>query len=158
MDGYSPLLLQDLRGFLASPDALEAWVAEAHERILGHVALHRTTSAQVMALACTILGVSADALGVVARLLVHPARRHRGIGRELLTKATAAALSRGLLPVLDVATHFQPAIALYEKHGWLRIGQVKVTYREHEVHEFVYVGPSGSAQREILREQSASRD
>ena len=98
LDGYPPLLLQDLRRFLASPDALEAWVVEADQRILGHVALHRTTAAEVTALACRRLGVSADALGVVARLLVDPARRRRGIGRELLTTATAAALSRGLLP------------------------------------------------------------
>ena len=142
LDGYPPILPQGLRRFLASPDALEAWVAEADERLLGHVALHRTTSAEVMALACDILGVGAASLAVVARLLVDPARRRRGIGRELLTTATDAALNRGLVTVLDVASHFQPAISLYEKHGWLRIGEVRVPYREQDFHEFVYVGPT----------------
>lgn len=141
LDGYPPHLPHELRSFISTSDAFEAWVAEEDEQVLGHVSLHRTSSDEVMALACKVLGARLDALGVVARLFVAPARRGQGIGGDLLMRATAGALARGLSPILDVATHFKPAIALYEKHGWVRIGQVKVAFRKRHLNEFVYVGP-----------------
>lgn len=141
VDGYPPHLPQELRQFVASPDAFDAWVAEVDGHIVGHVALNQTTSDEVVAHACEVLNKPAESLGVVARLFVSPAYRRAGAGGRLLQAATEACNIRGLTPILDVATHFEPAIALYEKHGWRRIGYVTVAFRERDLHEFVYVGP-----------------
>jgi GNAT superfamily N-acetyltransferase len=94
-----------------------------------------------MALAGKVLDKPAEALAVVARLFVAPGHRGKGTGARLLHTAAVAAAERGLAPILDVATHFNPAIALYEKHGWHRVGSVTVTFRDGDLHEFVYVGP-----------------
>jgi GNAT superfamily N-acetyltransferase len=141
-DGYPPHLPTDLRQFVAGIDVVEAWVAEVDGEVVGHVGLHRTTSEEVIEMACRELGVEPAALGVVARLFVAPARRGEGVGGQLLAAAASAATVRGLRPILDVGTMFTPAIALYEKHGWTRIGQVTVPFRDLDLHEFVYVGPA----------------
>jgi GNAT superfamily N-acetyltransferase len=141
-DGYPPYLPTDLGTFLASPDALTAWVAECDGEIVGHVALHRHTSAAALALAARALGRPADRLGVIARLLVAPASRRGGLGRALLEAATEEAWSRDLWPMLDVATQFGAAVKLYEDSGWVKAGQV--TFRadvDTAFEEFVYLAP-----------------
>jgi GNAT superfamily N-acetyltransferase len=141
IDGYPPHLPHQLRQFVASQDALGAWVADDDGQIVGHVALNPTSSDEVIDLACAVLQKPAAALGVIARLFVAPSRRGQGTGGRLLRAATAAAVSRGLVPILDVGTHFTPAIAMYEKHGWTRLGAVTVTFGDRDLPEFVYVGP-----------------
>ena len=140
-DGYPPHLPHQLRQFVESPNAFGAWVADDDGKIVGHVALNPTSSDEVIALACEVLHKPAAALGVVARLFVAPSHRRQGTGRRLLRAATAAAAARGLVPILDVGTHFKPAIALYEKHGWTRLGAVTVTFGDRNLDEFIYVGP-----------------
>ena len=80
LDGYPVYLPTDLRQFLASSDALSAWVAEEHGDILGHVALHQRSSDSVLALASETLHHPADQFGVIARLLVAPRRDERASG------------------------------------------------------------------------------
>jgi GNAT superfamily N-acetyltransferase len=79
-----------------------------------------------MALASEVLGVEVQRLGVVARLLVSPDHRRLGAARTLLEMAAGAGVERQLVPILDVATHFRAAIALYEHCGWIRAGEVEV--------------------------------
>jgi GNAT superfamily N-acetyltransferase len=143
VDGYPPYLPDgDLYGFLVSPDALGAWVAEEGDEIIGHVALHARSSDPVMALASDALTVAPEHLGVVARLLVDPEARGQGIGRSLLASATRHALDRGLWPILDVVSRFQMAISLYESSGWVRIGQVMFRLPDGtDVEEVVYAAP-----------------
>src|SRR5262249_41595635 len=88
VDGYPPHLPHQLRQFVASPDAVAAWVAEADGEIVGHVVLNRTTSEEVMALACAVLDRPAESLVVVARLFVAPPYRRAGTGGRLLQAAT----------------------------------------------------------------------
>jgi GNAT superfamily N-acetyltransferase len=114
---------------VASPSALAAWVAVAGEEddadvVVGHVCLNPSGSPEVMTRAIEATG--ADAFGVVARLFVDPAHRRTGIGEALLATAAAEARRRGLLPILDVATSFARAIALYERTGWQCLGHVRV--------------------------------
>ena len=123
-DGYPPLLPRGLRAFVASAPALAAWVAVAEGRVVGHVCLNPASSPEVMTLAIEATG--ADAFGVVARLFVDPAHRRAGVGEALLATAAGEARRRGLLPILDVSTSFEPAIALYERCGWQRLGSVQV--------------------------------
>ncbi|HXW39387.1 MAG TPA: GNAT family N-acetyltransferase [Acidimicrobiales bacterium] len=128
-DGYPRFLPAggDLRPFLSSSTAIGAWVAVEGRTIVGHVAVHRRASEPVMALATRTLGCEPDGLGVVARLLVAPTARRAGVGRRLLDHASAEATAAGLLPVLDVVTDHVPAITLYERCGWVRVGTVRTT-------------------------------
>jgi [ribosomal protein S18]-alanine N-acetyltransferase len=72
------------------------------------------------------IGTTEFAVAVVARLLVSPTARRQGISRALLANATGDATARGLRPIVDVATHYKPAIELYEAAEWIRIGTVTV--------------------------------
>jgi len=142
LDGYPQFLPEDLHRFLNSPYALAAWVAEIQGEIVGHVALHTRSSSAVLQMAAEALKLAPDRLGVVARLLVAPEHRRKGIGRSLLEVASQDAHARGLWPVLDVVTHHQPAIALYDKCGWVRAGQVTSHYGDDiTLDELVYLGP-----------------
>lgn len=125
VDGYPPYLPGgDFRAFVDSRESLAAWVTVTGCELVGHVALHSSSSPEVAAVATKALGCPADGLGVVARLFVDPGRRRSGIGRRLLDVAAAGARERGLVPILDVACRFQPAIRLYERSGWQRLGSV----------------------------------
>lgn len=105
-DGYPAYLPGgDLRNFVASSDALAAWVADDGD-IIGHVALHANASRRAIEMASDHLGVAPSQLGVVARLLVVPIARRRGVGRALLDTAVVSATTRGLVPILDVVTTY----------------------------------------------------
>lgn len=139
-DGYPPHLPGgDFARFLSAGRALGAWVAVDGGHVVGHVALHPTSSEEVMAFASSSLDCPRAALGVVARLLVEPTRRREGIGLRLATRAADAARNRRLRPILDVATQFKSAIHLYEALGWRRLGQVAARFPGGQVvEEFVY--------------------
>jgi GNAT superfamily N-acetyltransferase len=141
-DGYPAHLPDDVRGFVASRHAYGAWVVEVGAQVVGHVALHSRGAREVMALVREAIGIEDRGVAVVARLLVSPAARRQGIGRALLATATTAATARGLRPIIDVATHHEPAIALYEAAGWIRAGATTVHIPDRaELREFVYLGP-----------------
>jgi GNAT superfamily N-acetyltransferase len=142
LDGYPGHWPSDLPAFIAEPDAIAAWVAVAGEEIVGHIALHPNSSEAAMSLARSTTGLPSSRLGFVSRLFVAPATRRSGIGRALLETAEEHARGRGLHPVLDVVTRFQPAIELYETSGWTRAGKV-VAHIPGDValEEFVYVAP-----------------
>jgi GNAT superfamily N-acetyltransferase len=135
-------LPDDLRAFIGTPDALCAFVAGEDGEIVGHVALNPRSSPAVMDMACEALGLPPQDLSVVARLLVSPRHRRRGIGRSLLEAAASEAHVRGLWPVLDAVSDHEAAIHLYDDCGWVRAGIVTVRWGDHpEVRELVYLGP-----------------
>ncbi|MCB5905937.1 GNAT family N-acetyltransferase [Streptomyces pinistramenti] len=85
-----------------TPDGLTAaWVADDGGTVLGHAALCGDE---------------------VSRLYVAPAARGQGLGGRLLRVAQDAAAARGLRLVLDVKSTDRAAVALYERHGWIRTG------------------------------------
>lgn len=142
VDGYPPHLPgDDVRNFMLSP-AIDAWVAEVGGRVAGHVALNERSTANVMALASRATGRPEEGLAVVARLAVAPACRRQGAGRALLATATDASLALGRWPVLDVVTQFAGAIALYERCGWRRAGEVTLDLDDVSLRELVFIGPS----------------
>ena len=92
LDRYPMYLPPDLRSFIVNEDALGAWVAtDDDSKVLGHVALHRTSAKEVMDVVVQATGVAEDMIAVVARLAVAPAARHRGTGQALLERATQEA-------------------------------------------------------------------
>jgi ribosomal protein S18 acetylase RimI-like enzyme len=143
LDGYPKYLPADLEAFIVDPGALAAWVAEDAGVPVGHVALHRHAAAEVMEVARRATGSrTEDALAVVARLLVAPAARRRGLARALLDEATGAAAGMGRRAVLDVVDEHAAAIALYERAGWLRAGRVRWELPDGRPLEgFVYLSP-----------------
>jgi GNAT superfamily N-acetyltransferase len=61
--------------------------------------------------------------GDLAKMLVHPAARRRGLGAALMRAAETAALDAGkTLLVLDTAS--PEAERLYAREGWIRVGRV----------------------------------
>jgi ribosomal protein S18 acetylase RimI-like enzyme len=145
-DGYPGRRPRDLRAFLDSSDALSAWVAECDGRIAGHVAVHGESMPVVMARAATHLRLDVAGLAVVARLIVDPAMRRLGIGRALLDAGAEAARRHGRHPILDVATHYDAAIALYRSGGWRNAGEVTIVFGDgSKLHSYVYVAPPAPA-------------
>ena len=149
-DGYPPYLPDDnYLGFLDSPEALGAWVAVDGSHVVGHISLHSRSSSEVMAVAKEMLGVEAGRIGVIARLLVDPGSRRKGIAQALVEHAQLDALDRGLNPILDVVDQFTPAIALYERQGWTRLGTVTVSLPTGStMNEHIYSGPAQRPTRE----------
>jgi ribosomal protein S18 acetylase RimI-like enzyme len=142
-DDYPRHLPTDLNGFLASPSALAAFVAEVDGVLVGHVAVHRRTADQAMELAATSLGIGVGDLGVVARLLVAPAARGHGAGKALLSAAATEIRRRRQWPILDVDVDARPAIALYKKEGWRCVGEFRHHFRSGgHLDELVFVAPA----------------
>jgi GNAT superfamily N-acetyltransferase len=142
LDGYPPYLPNhDFRDFLFEHETLAAWVAELAGELVGQVALHPRTGQSAMALAAEALGVEPERLGVVARLLVDPVHRGLGAAKTLLEVAASAAVERHRIPILDVASHFHAAVGLYERCGWVRLGEVEVPLPTGLLKEYVYLAP-----------------
>jgi GNAT superfamily N-acetyltransferase len=140
VDGYPVHIPADMRKFLVAPDELTGWVAELDGEVVGHVALHARCSQASTDVVRRELCLGPGDYGVVARLLVSLAARRQGIGRRLLDVARSEAASRQLLPVLEVVTHHESAISLYEAFGWRRIGQAAIQIPDRSpIDVFVYV-------------------
>ena len=142
-DGYPPHLPEDeIPSYVASDEAIMAWVAIDNSQVVGHVALHPAAAADGLEVAVTQLGRPPSDFGVTARLIVDPAVRRAGIGRQLLDQATTECRDRGLVPILDVVDQFDPAIELYERAGWRRLGFVEVELADSTVLRLlVYAAP-----------------
>lgn len=98
-------------GALAAPSTL-TWVARDDQSIHGVVQLKLAELPNGLHRA------------EVAKLLVDPAARGRGIGGDLLGRLEADALALGrTLLLLDTQTR-SPAESLYERRGWTRFGVV----------------------------------
>lgn len=148
LDGYPKYLPSDVTSFVMDPDALRGWVAEDNGEIVGHVALHGRSAAEVMAVARSATGLDDARLVVLARLLVAPHARERGVGRALVGHATSEAAAMGRRAVLDVVIDHKNAIALYERCGWSRVGEVEWFLPDgRPLQELVFVSPPSSPLR-----------
>lgn len=133
LDGYPSFLGEGgYDAFLAPDDRLGAWVAVDDDGVAGNVLLRPRSAPPSVELATASLGVPADRLGFVARLMVAPRARRRGVARQLLEVAAGAARALGRVPVLDVVTRDVAAVALYDASGWRRLGDVRLTMRNGE--------------------------
>lgn len=141
-DGYPPRYADDLAALFTAVPPIVAWVAVDGDAVVGHVALNDRTTTAAMALATETTGLTKPELVVLARLLVAPTAQRLGIGGALVAVAVAEAHARGRRPMLDVATQLTPAVRLYERLGWVRLGTVTATFRDAApLDEHVYLGP-----------------
>jgi ribosomal protein S18 acetylase RimI-like enzyme len=83
-------------------------------------------------------------------LFVDRTCRRRGLGAQLFEIVTLDARERGLWPVLDVVTTDEPAIALYERSGWNRLGTIALPMPDGQsIDEHVYAAPGPSDLRRL---------
>ena len=146
-DGYPAFLGDDdLEAFVTPSNEIAAWVALDANRVVGHVLLRRSSAPRASEVAAAALGVDATRLAFVARLMVLPDVRRRGIARALLATAADGAHSRGFVGVLDVLVEDVAAISLYEAEGWQRFGRTMFTMRDGRVFgELVFAAPGAKA-------------
>ncbi len=142
VDDYPKWWPEDPEAFIVSPRELGAWVAEDDSMVVGHVALHTPADDPTFEQVRRATGRDAAAVAVVARLFSSPDVRGRGIGWALLTGAEQAAHAVGRLPVLDVGKALTAAIALYDRAGWRRVGELMFYLRGESLDMWVYVGPA----------------
>jgi GNAT superfamily N-acetyltransferase len=131
-DGYPRHLDRSLQDFLIARHETGAWVCELDGQVVGHVALHRADDDPVLEAARRATGLAAGELAVVARLLVSPGHRRRGIGLALLDHAADQARAGGRRAVLDVVKDdaAAPAAALYARAGWSTAGEATFHFRD----------------------------
>ncbi|MEV3930511.1 GNAT family N-acetyltransferase [Streptomyces sp. NPDC053728] len=100
------------RAAVVESGSVHIWIARDDERVAGTISLVRTTLP------------NARHRAEVAKLVVRPSARGRGVGRALLTAAESFAVGEGLtLLVLDTETG-SDAEALYSAAGWTPCGSV----------------------------------
>ena len=122
-DGYPSFLGESTFGeFVAPDDELGSWVATLDGKIVGQVVLRPRSAPGSVTLAALELEAPPEQLGFVARLLVAPSARRRGLARRLLAHVADEAHQRHLHAVLDVVVRDAAAIALYDACRWRRLG------------------------------------
>lgn len=143
-DGYPANWPEQPATWLTPEPFVDAWVAQLGGTIVGHVALSEGSDDD---LGPMLLKHRSDArAGVVSRLFVSPDARGYGIGGRLIGRLEGEAGGQGLRPVLDVLGSDRPAIALYERLGWTRLGSVEQQWGSRTVTIHCYAAPDATGE------------
>ena len=130
------------RGWLNGEDVLDAWVAEQHGRIQGHVAIARVDGDPPTAMRWReVTGRPASELAEVSRLFVRSSVRGRGIGTALLETAVEESRARGLVPVARMVSTSRLGIPLYDRAGWRMVAVYQCGGRGDGLETYLYVAP-----------------
>ena len=141
-DGYPVEGVADPEGWLRSDGILAAWVAEEDGKIVGHVAVMRPHGEDAVSLWTEQSGDDEEHVAVIARLFVVREARKNSAGERLMQAAMDYGPSHDRRLVLDVMTKDTAAIRLYERLGWLKIGEAEHRYGEGQSIDAVcYVAP-----------------
>jgi GNAT superfamily N-acetyltransferase len=129
-DGYPVEGVGQAEAWLTPPGLLQAWVAEIAGKVVGHVAVSRSSDEDAVSLWLNRSGSNADQVAVLARLFVVPEARKRAVGERLMRTAVEFAQENGVRLVLDVMTKDAAAIRLYTRLGWTELGHAIHTFGE----------------------------
>lgn len=131
------------RGWLTGEDVLDAWIAEQHGTIQGHVAITRVDSDPATALRWRELtGRPASELAGVSQFFVRSSVRRQGLGTALLETAGEESRARGLLPVAKMVSTSRRGIPLYDRAGWRMIAMYPCGKRADGLEAHLYVAPA----------------
>jgi GNAT superfamily N-acetyltransferase len=123
-------------------DVLDAWVAERHGQVLGHVATVRVGTDPLSAGRWReITGLSPAGLLGVSRFFVRRSERGKGLGTALLATAGAHARAQGLVPVLETVSESRTAIPTLRDAGWQLLAVDGRDARADRWRVHRYVGP-----------------
>ncbi|NHA69917.1 GNAT family N-acetyltransferase [Phycicoccus flavus] len=123
-DGYPVEGVDDPLAWLDLPNALGAWTAELDWQPVGHVAMSEPGPDDQAPRLLPEAHNSRDA-AVLGRLFVSPVSRCRGIAEALIRTVMRASADADRRLVLDVMVKDAAAIHLYERLGWVRLGNFK---------------------------------
>lgn len=115
--------------FVVRPAEERAWVAEAGDRVVGHVSVTTVPDDAHGALWSAGAGRPVTELGCVSVLFVHPDVQGGGVGGRLLDTAAAWIRSTGRTPVLDVSERDGVAHAVYLRKGWEIVGEARFDWQ-----------------------------
>jgi GNAT superfamily N-acetyltransferase len=128
--GYPINWPRDPTGWLSPVGLCAAWVALQDGRLVGHV--------------CLVASSESPGTVKLERLFVALAARRQGVGRALITRATAEAGRRQQGLVLEVADTRDSAVSLYQRLGWRETGRTPIDWG-NGVAEFIvhFAAPYG---------------
>ncbi len=129
-DGYPDRWPDDPAGWLRPADALQAWVAQLGDAVVGHVVLRQGRAQGPVRLWCTTSGEHPASCAVLSRLFVVASARGHRVGRALVEVAAGYAAEHALRPLLDVAETNAAAVRLYRRLGWTHVGSYEETFHE----------------------------
>ena len=133
-------------GWLTGEDVLNAWVAEQHGRIQGHVAISRVDGEPATAMRWReVTGRSASELAEVSRFFVRSSARGQGLGSALLETAVEEARARGLTPVARMVSTSRQGIPLYDRVGWRMVAMYPCGKQREGLETYLYVAPTTPA-------------
>ncbi|MEU0787497.1 GNAT family N-acetyltransferase [Streptomyces sp. NPDC006173] len=141
-DGYPVEGVDQPELWLRSTDVLAAWVAEVSNKIVGHVALMKPRGEDAVSLWIEQSGDAEEHVAVLARLFVIKEARKHAVGEKLMKAAADYARGRDLRLVLDVMTKDAAAIHLYERLGWVKIGEATHRFGDgQQIDAICFVSP-----------------
>lgn len=137
-DGYPVEGVDDALGWLTPPGLTAAWVAELDGEIVGHALVSEPHDEAAVRLWNK---KSDQPVYVLARLFVTPSARGGQLGGKLTEKAMQWAQECGHRLVLDVMEKDRVAIRLYEKLGWLYLGDIEHQINARAIPARAYCSP-----------------
>ena len=141
-DGYPVEGVEDPEAWVSSDDVLAAWVAEMDGAVVGHVAVMRPHGEAAVSMWIEQSGDDEAHVAVLGRLFVVQAARQHATGRRLTEAAMSYGRQHDLRLVLDVMAKDAPAMRLYERLGWRKIGETTHHFGDGEsIPAVCYVAP-----------------
>lgn len=141
--GYPVPRPMSRRGWLTGEDVLNAWIAEEHGRVQGHVAITRVEGGDpATALRWReVTGRPASELAGVSRFFVRSSSRGQGLGTALLETAVEESRARGLMPVAEVVSTSRRGVPFYDRAGWRMVAMYPYGRRDEGLETYLYAAP-----------------
>ncbi|KAI8950014.1 acyl-CoA N-acyltransferase [Xylaria longipes] len=120
----------------------QAWVAEDHRAIIGHVAMNKACETFVNVAMWLEKHPQATDIALLARLFVHPEARRRGAATLLVRAVEEVARSEGRRLLILALGKDQNAIRLYRRLRWDHYGTTVYRWGEgNEMDAECFVSP-----------------